>query len=224
MTSDAEAAAFTLAREVMVDRHVRTADVTRNDLLNAMMQTPREAYLPKARRGQAYIGDNIPLDGGRCEMDARVFAKLAQALEPTTADLVLVIGSAGGYTATVLSRIVAAVVALEEDAKLAALAENAIESAGLDNVITRRGAHAEGCAKHAPYNAILVGFSVAKKPLSAWFDQLADGGRLVVVEQSDAMGRAMLYVKRDGVVGSRPLFDAAIAVAPGFEAEPRFVL
>jgi protein-L-isoaspartate(D-aspartate) O-methyltransferase len=36
-------------------------------------------------------------------------------------------------------------------------------------------------------------------------------------------GRATLYARNNGVVSSRPLFDAAVPPLPGFEAPQGFV-
>ena len=72
---------YAAAREAMVDRQVRTADVTRYPIIAAMLAVPREDFLPAALRPVAYLGEHVPLAPGRVLLDPRVFAKLLDALD-----------------------------------------------------------------------------------------------------------------------------------------------
>jgi protein-L-isoaspartate(D-aspartate) O-methyltransferase len=53
--------------------------------------------------------------------------------------------------------------------------------------------------------------------------QLKDGSRLVAVVGTGRSAKALLHVRSGGVVGARPIFDAAIAPLPGFTRPPQFV-
>jgi protein-L-isoaspartate(D-aspartate) O-methyltransferase len=52
--------------------------------------------------------------------------------------------------------------------------------------------------------------------------QIADGGRLVCILGGGPAGKAMLYKRSGADVGERPIFDAGVAVRPGFEKPPAF--
>ena len=80
---------YAAAREAMVDRQVRPSDVTRYPIIAAMLAVPREEFLPEALRPVAYLGEHVPLAPGRVLLDPRVFAKLLDALDVGTEDLVL---------------------------------------------------------------------------------------------------------------------------------------
>ena len=55
-------------------------------------------------------------------------------------------------------------------------------------------------------------------------DQLANGGRLAtVIDDIKGIGKAMLFVKRDGNVSQRVLFDASVPRLPGFKTKMGFV-
>ena len=71
------------------------------------------------------------------------------------------------------------------------------------------------------YDLVLCEGAVAKAP-AAWIAALAVGGRLGVVERDGPVGRAMLYLKSEGDVGARPLFDSTPPVLAGFAAERGF--
>lgn len=69
---------------------------------------------------------------------------------------------------------------------------------------------------------IFVNGSVDIVP-DAWFDQLAEGGRLAVIVRKGPVGKATIFTKSGAGIGERVVFDANAAVLPGFEAEPGFV-
>jgi len=55
------------------------------------------------------------------------------------------------------------------------------------------------------------------------FEQLADGGRLVAVVETDGIGRATLFDKRNDVLSHRTVFDASVPVLPGLKRKRGFV-
>ena len=214
---------FAAARLNMVESQLRTNKVTDLRLLGAFETVPRELFVPEPLRGIAYIDEDVALGGGRFVMEPRVLARLLQAAQPGPEDVALDLGCASGYATAILSRLVATVVALEDDAALAAAANRTLGELEIDNAVVVEGRLTEGYPKQAPYNVILLGGAVAEVP-AAIADQLAEGGRLVtVVSAGPGLGRATLMRRDGGVISSRILYDAALPVLPGFEAEPGFV-
>jgi protein-L-isoaspartate(D-aspartate) O-methyltransferase len=71
------------------------------------------------------------------------------------------------------------------------------------------------------YDLIICEGAVSKAP-QAWLDALAVGGRLAVIERSNAAGSAKLYLRTADGVGSRTVFDAAPPVLAGFETPTSF--
>src|SRR5215472_679647 len=111
---------FALARRMMVDGQVRTSDVTNLDLITAMLEVPRERFVPSGRADIAYLDRDVPLDNGsRQLLKPMVLAKLIQAADVQAGDRVLDLACATGYSTAILSRLAASVVALEEDPDLA---------------------------------------------------------------------------------------------------------
>lgn len=210
----------------MVDGQVRPSDVTRTDLIDAMLWAPRERFVPKSKRALAYMGEHIELSQARWELDPRVLAKMIETLEPEREDLALVIGSGGGYAAAILSKLCAAVVALESDAALASASAEALREAGCDTVIGVEGPLAAGAPAHAPYNLVLVNGAVARDPMTVFADvvasQVADAGRLVCLRLEQGVGRCEILVKSGSSVSARRAFDASAPTLPGFEAAPTF--
>ena len=148
---------YAQARRVMVDRQVRTADVTDLRIIAALLEVPREAFVPAARRAVAYLDLDVPVsESGRALLKPMVFAKLLQAAAIRETDPVLDVGCASGYSAAVLGKLAGRVVALEEDAAMAQGARETLAQAGAGNVAVASGSLAAGWAKDAPYDVIML--------------------------------------------------------------------
>ena len=213
---------FLAARRNMVDRQVRTNKVTDEAVLEALRQVPRELFLPPPMRAVAYVDEDVPIGNGRFLMEPMVFGRLLQAARIDSTDLVLDIGCGTGYSVAVLARLTNMVVALETDPALVRQTGGALAELGIDNAVVVQGPLREGWSAQAPYNVILLEGSVAEVP-DAILDQLAEGGRLVGIQQQAGFGRAMLFLRRNGIVSSRPLFDAGLPQLPDFAVETGFV-
>jgi len=210
---------FAAARRNMVDGQVRTADVTDLRIIAAMLEVPREAFLPAAQSGLAYLDLDVSLGGGRCLMKPMVLAKLIQAADLDPTDRVLDVGCVTGYAAAVLARIAGQVAALEQDATLAQAARNALGSQ--PNASVQTGTLTAGWSQGGPYDAILVEGAVELVP-ETLFRQLKDGGRLICVLGAGPGAKAMLYRRSGDETGGRAIFDAAASVLPGFVKPPEF--
>lgn len=218
---------FEELRRAMVDSQVRTTDVTDLPLIEAMLDVPREAFVPARQKPFAYTDRDIPLDGAtgatpRYLMQASPFAKMAQLAEIRKDDVVLDIGCGLGYSSAVLSRLGAAVIALESDDDLAAKASETLAANGFDSVAVVNGPLEHGYVSEGPYDVIFINGSVGVLP-DALLDQLKPEGRLVVVEGQGLDGLVRLYLRDDeGVISDRRAFNAAVKPLPGFEKTAEF--
>jgi protein-L-isoaspartate(D-aspartate) O-methyltransferase len=213
---------YAALREAMVDRQVRTADVTRYPIIAAMLEVPREDFLPAALKPVAYLGEHVPLAPGRVLLDPRVFAKLLDALDPGPGDLVLDLGCGLGYSTAVVARMAEAVVALESDPAMAAEAEALLGAHGVDNAVVQAGPLDEGVAEHGPFDAILVEGAIETLPHKIEA-QLKVGGRIAAIFAEGAGGQARLGLRTPQGIAWRRIFDATAPVLPGFAATKAFV-
>ncbi len=218
--------AFTEKRAHMVDGQLRTTGITSHALLQAFFDVPREQFVPAAMRDIAYIDDDLRVTPAgtapaRYLMEPSPLAKLLQLAEIGHDDLVLDVGCATGYDAAIISRVAGSVIAVEEDAELAAQATNTLAELGYDNVAVVQGSLHDGLESEAPYDVIVLGGAVDYVPEKI-LGQLREGGRLVAVIGQGNAAQARLYVKKDGVVSDWPSFNAAIRALPGFERAPAF--
>lgn len=202
------------ARHLMVVSQLRPNAVTDQRVIAAMATLPRERFLPADVRGQAYRDTSIPLGGGRFANLPMATARLLNAADLLAGDRVLLIGAAGGYTAAVLSEIVASVVAVEPSPALCALAREAL--ADRADVTLVEGPLAAGAADGAPYDVVIVDGAIAYVP-DAIIDQVRPGGRVAMGVIERGVTRLAAGRRSAGGFGEMPFADCDCVVLPGFD-------
>jgi protein-L-isoaspartate(D-aspartate) O-methyltransferase len=217
---------FSTARQNMVDCQVRPSDVTDIPIIDAMLEVPREAFVPQNQRALAYLDLDLDVSEGtsvkRFLIKPAVLARMLQAAEIKATDTVLVVGCATGYAAAVVAKIAGQVTATESDASLVAKAGTALAGLGLGTVTIRAAAAAAGEQAAAPYDVIVLNGATEIIP-EALFRQLKPGGRLVGVFATTLPPRATIVTHSHDDFGHRALFDAVAPVLPGLERVPAFV-
>ena len=216
---------FTLERRNMVDNQLRTFDVTDRAVLAAMLEVPREAFVPPGSRALAYTDRSVPIPGDgetRVLLPPMVLARLLQALAIEPSNRVLDVAGGTGYSAACLAALGAEVTMRESRADLVAAAETAIQAAGFGALVTvREGALPEGGADDGPFDAILINGAVEDEP-TALLGRLVEGGRLACLHAGARTGQARLYVRAGAGCSFRGLFDASAPVLGAFRHPPAF--
>lgn len=218
---------YATQRKNMVESQVRPSDVTDRRIIRAMLELPREQFVPERSRALAYMDGAVPLTPAetrgarRTLLPARTLAKLVQAAEIAPTAAVLDVGAGTGYGAALLARLAESVVALESDRGLADIARETLRSVGAETVAVVDGELVEGWANEGPYDAILVEGAV-EAIAPELLDQLKDGGRLVAIVGEGASARATVWLRDGGTFGKTAIFDASADVLPGFEKHRAF--
>jgi protein-L-isoaspartate(D-aspartate) O-methyltransferase len=212
---------YARARANMVTNQLRPNRVEDPRLLDAMVEVPRERFLPKALRGVAYTDEDLPAADGYWLIEPLVLARLIQAAEVQESDVVLVVGCATGYAGAVLARLAATVILLTPSAAAASV-EALLDDLGVDNVVVIASDDpAAGHPSQAPFDVIVVVGSVPEVP-PALLEQIGEGGRIAVVVSESHVGKAIVLTRLHGVIGRREMFDAQTPPCPGLDARPGF--
>ena len=214
---------FASRRMMMVDTQVRPSDVTKFPIIDAMLQVPREVYVPRDLQEAAYAGQNVEIAPGRVVLEPRTLAKMLDALDIQPDEMVLDLGCGLGYSAAVIARLADTVVAVEEDEALVAEAQRALSEEGVDNAVVVTGPLAAGSARHGPYDVIAVEGGIETLP-QALADQLKEGGRIGAIFMEGALGIVRVGIKQGGAVDWRFSFNATAPLLPGFARARGFVL
>src|SRR5262249_26973636 len=128
---------FAAARRMMVDGQVRTSDVTDHDIIAAMMELPRERFVPAAQAPIAYLDRDSRVDAGGCLLKPMVLSKLVHAASVRPGSRVLDVACGTGYSSALLARLVGpsgAVAALEDDADRVRRCADTLGALGAGNV------------------------------------------------------------------------------------------
>jgi len=205
-------------RAAMIDSQLRTNDVIDPDVVAAMAAVPREAFVPAALSGVAYMDRAIALGDGRALNPPLVTGRLLVEAAVRPEMRVLLVGAATGYTAALLARLGAEVHAVEERADLI---EAARAAAGDSAIAWTQGPLAAGAPKAAPFDRIVIEGAVDTLP-DALVAQLAEGGRIVAARRDGSVTRLVQGVKAGGTVALRAFADMDVAPLPGFAAPKGF--
>jgi protein-L-isoaspartate(D-aspartate) O-methyltransferase len=163
----------------MVERQLRGRGIDDERVLAAMMEVPRELFVPEEQRRRAYRDGALRIGEGQTISQPWIVACMTQLLELDGDETVLEVGTGSGYGAAVLSRLCAQVVTIERFESLAAQARATLEQLGYDNVEVRVGDGARGAPDRAPFEGISVTATAEEGPPRALLGQLAPGGILV---------------------------------------------
>ena len=186
-----------VSRREMVEKQISSRGVHDTKVINALLEVPREFFVPENMLEFAYNDSPLPIEEGQTISQPYVVALMVEELELVEDDRVLEIGAGSGYAASILSRIAAEVYAVERHPVLAELARQRVGELGYDNVKILCGDGTQGWPEHAPFDAIVVAAGGPEVPQSL-LEQLAIRGRLVIPVGDDLRTQDLLRIKRTG--------------------------
>lgn len=189
----------------MLEWHLERRGIRDPVVLRAMGAVPREEFVEKALRHDAYGDHPLPIGDDQTISQPYIVGVMLQAARLEAGDRVLEVGSGSGYVAAVLAQIVTEVWGIERMQRLAAAASARLARLGVDNAHIIEGDGTLGLTSHAPYDAIIVSAAGPSLP-PALIDQLADGARIVMpVEQRNGWQQLMLAARRGHTLQTEPL-------------------
>jgi protein-L-isoaspartate(D-aspartate) O-methyltransferase len=191
-------AAFARYREEMVASQIAARGIKDERVLRAMGEVPRHLFVLPEHIDLAYEDHPLPIAEGQTISQPYIVALMTECLTLGKADRVLEIGTGSGYQAAVLGRIAGRVFTLEIHDALARRAADTLERLGFENVRVRSGDGFFGWPEEAPFDGVIVTCAVPEVP-PALFDQLREGGRLVIpLGDTQTYQRLTVVTKKDG--------------------------
>jgi len=154
-------------------------------LFEAFASIDREIFMPKGFSFHTHSLNALPINEGQWISSPLTVAKMTKALHFENADSVLEIGCGSGYQAAILSKLFKRVYTVERIESLLIEAKKRFQELDLKNIYTKFADGNLGWNTFAPYDRILFSASCKNPPVQL-FDQLKDGGLLVVpIEKED---------------------------------------
>jgi protein-L-isoaspartate(D-aspartate) O-methyltransferase len=181
----------------MVERQLAARGIDDVRVLEAMRRIPRQAFVPRRLRAEAYCDSPLPIGAGQTISQPYVVALMITAARVGPADRVLDVGVGSGYTAAVLSLLAGQVFGIERHRVLVDAARACLTRLGRRNVELRWADGSIGWPEAAPFDAILVGASGPEIP-PALCNQLAPGGRLVMPVGRSTWSQHLVQLTRTG--------------------------
>ncbi len=169
---------YSLARNKMLNEQLKDNGIDNEELLEAMLETPRHLFLDSGLGPQAYSNHPFPIGFGQTMSQPFIVGYLCDHLELSGSESVLEIGTGSGYQAAVLSRLASRVYSIERIPELALKAEEVLKQLNISNVHVKTGDGASGWTDEAPFDRILL-TAAAKEIPKSLFSQLVNGGILL---------------------------------------------
>jgi len=192
-------------RERLVKR-LEEVGIRDSRVLEVMRRTPRHLFVDEALASRAYEDTALPIGFGQTISQPYVVARMTEAvLADRRVDRALEIGTGSGYQTAVLAQLVERIYSVE---RIAALSDSArvrlVELQLHRKVRLKHSDGSWGWPEHGPYDAVLVTAAPAKIP-DVLFDQLAEGGRMVIPVGTGWSQELLLITRIGNVYVQTPL-------------------
>jgi protein-L-isoaspartate(D-aspartate) O-methyltransferase len=171
------------ARFNMVEQQIRPWEVLDQHVLDIMLHTPREDFVPASYRNLAFADTNIPLEHGQEMMRPNVEGRLLQSLNIQKTDIALEIGTGSGYLTACLAQLAGHVYSVDIFPDFIAGSARKLEARRITNVtLSVADAAAFETVQNAerPYDVIAITGAVPYIP-DYYKNALTVGGRLFVI-------------------------------------------
>jgi len=179
----------------------------------AMRAVPRHLFLPGVPVEDCYLDQLVvtkrDADGASLSSASQpsIVAMMLEQLDVRPGQHILEIGAGTGYNAALLRELAGPhgqVTTLDIDPETAHRARTALAATGYDDVRVVVGDGALGEPARAPYDRIIVTAGAWDLP-PAWWNQLVDGGRLVVPLRWRGQTRSIAFDRQQGRMVSRSI-------------------
>ena len=177
---------------------LRKAGVVDKKVLDAMERVDRKNFVNSVFSEKAYDDTPLPIACGQTISQPTVVGLMTQALQVTSRDKVLEVGTGSGYQAAILSLLARRVYTVERHSLLVNNASKVFQKLNISNITTICADGGYGLEQQAPFDRIIV-TAASDDPPASLLSQLKIGGIMVIpVGQSDNIQNLIKIAKTDG--------------------------
>ena len=177
---------------------LRKAGIVDKQVLDAMERVDRKNFVNGVFSEKAYEDTPLPIACGQTISQPTVVGLMTQALQVTSRDKVLEVGTGSGYQAAILSLLARRVYTIERHSLLVSSATKVFQKLNMSNITTILSDGGHGLEQQAPFDRIIV-TAASDDPPASLLSQLKIGGIMIIpVGQSDNMQKLIKIAKTDG--------------------------
>ena len=191
------------ARAAMVDRQLRGGGIRDERVLAAMLEVPRDAFVPERIRDRAYEDGALPIGHGQTVSQPWVVAAICEGLELAGDEEVLEVGTGSGYSTAILALLARHVRSIEIVDELAERAAATLAELGYSNVEVLAGDGSGEVAGPQSVDAIAVHAAAPALP-GGLVRALRPGGRLVIPIAEGGADLLVAFRRTDDGSGDEP--------------------
>jgi protein-L-isoaspartate(D-aspartate) O-methyltransferase len=182
-----------IAKFNMIEQQIRPWEVLDHQVLSTLSQINREDFVREAYKGLAFADCQIPVGNGVSMLPPTIEGRMLQALLINPEDLVLEVGSGGGYVTACLANLAQRVTSIDPSAEIIDFARTNVTNSGQDNVEFQQLGLAQ-IDFAASFDAIAVTGSLQSVPLNLKL-ALKPGGRMFIVVGRSPVMQALLITR-----------------------------
>ncbi len=214
---------FEQARLNMIEQQIRPWEVLDQQVLDLLVEVPREDFVPAEYRKLAFADMNIPLGHGEVMMSPKVEARMLQSLAIRPEDTILEVGTGSGYVTALLARLGKQVYSVDIHRDFAEAAQAKLNKHHIQNVTLEVGDAAHGWLRHAAYDVICITGSLPILPRD-FIQQLKFGGRLFAIGDPPVMDVMVITRIAQQDWTREYIFETNLPPLQNAEQPERFVL
>ena len=177
---------------------LRKAGIVDKQVLDAMERVDRKNFVNGVFSEKAYENTPLPIACGQTISQPTIVGLMTQALQVTSRDKVLEVGTGSGYQAAILSLLARRVYTVERHSLLVNNANKVFQKLNISNITTILADGGYGLEQQAPFDRIIV-TAASDDPPASLLSQLKIGGIMIIpVGQSNNMQNLIKIAKTDG--------------------------
>lgn len=185
-------------RKIRLTLELREFGIFDTKVLSAIEKVPREIFIPKNFRNQAYENIALPIGNEQTISQPFIVALMTQSLELDKKHKVLELGTGSGYQCSILSLLVRRVYTIERIKSLLIKAEEKFNKLKLTNIVTKFGDGNLGWVEQIPFDRII--FTAATNKIdNIFFNHIAEEGILIapIIEENKQILKKFTKIKGD---------------------------
>jgi protein-L-isoaspartate(D-aspartate) O-methyltransferase len=179
----------------MIESQLRPNNIIDENLIAAFEKVQQEEFLPDRLQNLSYIDDHIKFSKNSFILKPLIFAKLLNNIKPQFSDVILEVGSGGGYTTSVLANLVNFVYSIEQDKDIYELSIKNIKKNKNTNVNFLFCNYRQLNNLELKFNKIIINGTVNSDPLNL-IDKLNVDGKLICILKEESSSNIYLFNKK----------------------------